>query len=155
VPNGEEKPEQRQAPQKSLALKEYGNYSNCTVVEMTPFDIAILFGKLRPVTDANGQGSLAEMYDRQVYLSHMQAEALYQGLGSSLASLNQRIQQSVTGSGLTYGYLGIGFRHRTERSHILCGRWTCPANYRAASPQEREFGQASQFSGRTPSKLRH
>jgi hypothetical protein len=94
VPDNEERQEQRQAPQKRLALKEDGYYSNCTLVEMTPFDIAILFGKLRPVTDSNGQGSVAEMYERQVYLSHRQATALYEGLGRSLASLSRMARQA-------------------------------------------------------------
>jgi hypothetical protein len=34
-----------------------------------------------PVSGANGQRSLVEMYDRQVYLSHLQARALYEALG--------------------------------------------------------------------------
>ncbi len=93
MPDNEERQEQRQAPQKRLALKEDGYYSNCTMVEMTPFDIAILFGKLRPVTDANGQGAVVEMYERQVYLSHRQARALYEGLGRSLASLSRMARQ--------------------------------------------------------------
>ncbi len=96
MPDNEERQEQRQAPQKRLALKEDGYYSNCTLVEMTPFDIAILFGKLRPVTDATGQGSVVEMYERQVYLSHRQARALYEGLGRSLASLSRMARQSET-----------------------------------------------------------
>jgi hypothetical protein len=96
VPDNEERQEERQALQKRLALKEDGYYSNCTVVEMTPFDIAILFGKLRPVTDSNGQGSLVEMYERQVYLSHRQARALYERLGQSLASLSRLARQSET-----------------------------------------------------------
>jgi hypothetical protein len=94
VPDNEEQQEPRQMPQKRLALKEDGYYSNCTVVEMTPFDIAILFGKLRPITDSNGQGSLVEMYERQVYLSHRQARALYERLGQSLASLSRMARQA-------------------------------------------------------------
>ncbi len=65
-------------------------------LELTPFDIAILFGKLRPVTDSNGQGSVVEMYERQVYLSHRQAGALYEGLGRSLASLSRMARQDET-----------------------------------------------------------
>jgi len=33
------------------------------------------------------------MYDRQVYLFHLQAKALYEALGRSLESLNQLVQQ--------------------------------------------------------------
>jgi hypothetical protein len=91
--NGEEKQEQRLTLQKRVALKEDGYYANCALVEMTPFDLSILFGKVRPVTDANGQGSLVELYDRQVYLSHLQARALYDALGRSLGSLIRAVQQ--------------------------------------------------------------
>jgi hypothetical protein len=93
VSNQEERQEQRQAVQKRVALKEDGYYANCTMVEMTPFDIAILFGKVSPVTDQTGQRSLVEMYDRQVYLSHLQARALYEALGRSLGSLGRPGQQ--------------------------------------------------------------
>ncbi|MEW6533399.1 MAG: DUF3467 domain-containing protein [Thermodesulfobacteriota bacterium] len=90
----EEQQEQQQALQKRVALKEDSYYANCTMVEMTPFDLAILFGKLRPITDANGQNSVVEMYERQVYLSHIQARALYEGLGRSLGSLSRMARQS-------------------------------------------------------------
>jgi hypothetical protein len=94
VANGEEKQGQRQALLKRVALKEDGYYANCTMVEMTPFDIAILFGKVRPVTDQTGQRSLVEIYDRQVYLSHLQTRALYEALGRSLGSLGQLAQEA-------------------------------------------------------------
>jgi len=71
VANDQERQEQPQTLQKRVALKEDDYYANCAMVEMTPFDVAILFGKVRPVMDANGQGSLVEMYDGQVYLSHL------------------------------------------------------------------------------------
>jgi hypothetical protein len=92
VANGEEKQEQRQTLQKRVALKEDGYYANCTMVEMTPFDIAILFGKVRPLTVQTGQRSLVEMYDRQVYLSHLQARALYDAVGGSLSRLGRPAQ---------------------------------------------------------------
>lgn len=88
--DSQEQQEQRQQPQglpKRVALKEDGYYANCTMVEMTPFDVAIVFGRVRPVSDANGQRSLVELYDRQVYLSHLQARALHEALGRSLSAL--------------------------------------------------------------------
>jgi hypothetical protein len=94
VSNSQERQEQRQTLQKRVSLKEDGYYANCTMVEMTPFDIAILFGKVRPVTDQSGQRSLVQMYDRQVYLSHLQARALYEALGKSLGSLGREAQPS-------------------------------------------------------------
>jgi len=47
-------------------------------------------GSLRP--DANGERSLVELYDRQVYLSHLQARAVYEALGRILGSL-QRLNE--------------------------------------------------------------
>jgi hypothetical protein len=85
----EETKEQRQTLQKRVALKEDGYYANCAMVETTPLDVAILFGKVRPVSDANGQRSLVDLYDRQVYLSHLQARALCDALGRSLGALKQ------------------------------------------------------------------
>ena len=48
----EQKQEQRQDLPKRIALKDDPYYANCTMLEMTPFDVAILFGKVRPTRDA-------------------------------------------------------------------------------------------------------
>jgi len=42
VANDQERQEQRQTLQKRVALKEDGYYANCSMVEMTPFDLSIL-----------------------------------------------------------------------------------------------------------------
>jgi hypothetical protein len=83
---------------KMMALKEDAYYSNCTVLESTPFDISVLFGKVRPRTDEEGRSSLVEVYERQVYLSHLQARALYDALGRTLSNLAQRQQQAADAS---------------------------------------------------------
>lgn len=72
---------------KMISLKEDGFYSNCTMVETTPFDISVLFGKVRPRVDEQGNRSLVEVYEKQIYLSHLQARALHEALGRSLASI--------------------------------------------------------------------
>lgn len=90
--DSEEQKDQRQGLQKRIALKEEAYYSNCSMVETTPFDIAVLFGKVRPMTDQAGQTALVEVYERQVYLSHLQAKALYEALGRSLSALNRQAQ---------------------------------------------------------------
>jgi hypothetical protein len=79
--------EQRSGMPKMVNLKEDGYYSNCSMVETTPFDISILFGKIRPRTDERGQASLVEVYEKQIYLSHMQARALFEALGKSLSAM--------------------------------------------------------------------
>jgi hypothetical protein len=78
---------QRVGSKKVVSLKEDGYYSNCSMVESTPFDIALLFGKIRPKTDEQGQASIVEVYEKQIYLSHLQARALFEALGKSLAAV--------------------------------------------------------------------
>lgn len=80
----EQQNEQRTGLPKLISTKEDAYYSNCTMLETTPFDISILFGKVRPRTDDKGQRQLVEVYERQIYLSHLQAKALYDALGRSL-----------------------------------------------------------------------
>lgn len=82
--------EQRQQLPKMLAVKDEAFYANCTMVETTPFDISILFGKVRPRSDEQGNRALVEVYERQVYLSHLQAKALFEALGRSLESLSKQ-----------------------------------------------------------------
>jgi hypothetical protein len=76
----------RAAMQKMVSLKEDGYYSNCIMVETTPFDVSVLFGKVRPRSDEQGQNMLVEVYERQIYLSHLQARALHDALARSLNS---------------------------------------------------------------------
>ncbi len=82
--------QQRQGMPKMVSIKEDAiYYANCTMLQTTPFDISALFGKVRPQTDDKGQGTLVEVYEKQIYLSHLQARALYDALGRSLANLSQ------------------------------------------------------------------
>ncbi len=81
--------QQQQTLPKMFSFKDEGYYTNCTMIETTPFDICLLFGKLRPGTDEAGNRSLVEVYERQVYLSHVQARALYETLGKSLEAMNR------------------------------------------------------------------
>jgi len=92
----QQQPAQQQTLPKRVALKDEPYYANTTMVQMTPFDLAILFGKITPVTDANGKGQLVEVYDRQIYLSFLQARALYDALGRSLSAMMQAVQQAQT-----------------------------------------------------------
>jgi len=86
-PEQQQQPNQQQTLPKRVALKDEPYYANCAMVQITPFDLAILFGKITPVTGGNGQGQLVEIYDRQIYLSHLQARALYDALKRSLSAL--------------------------------------------------------------------
>ena len=96
MPDNQEAKEPRTGPQKLVAIKDDGYYSNCTMVETTPFDISVLFGKIRPRTDEAGQRSLVEVYEKQVYLSHLQARALYEALGRGLNALSRQQEAPPT-----------------------------------------------------------
>jgi hypothetical protein len=90
--NPEERERRQQLP-KMVSLREDAYYANCTMLETTPFDISILFGRVRPRTDEKGQSTLVEVYEKQVYLSHLQARALYDALGRSLMAAAPKPQQ--------------------------------------------------------------
>ncbi|MFH1112949.1 MAG: hypothetical protein V1792_03425 [Pseudomonadota bacterium] len=81
------------------------NYQECTLVPGTrmmtcasmPLEGSLgsgALGKITPVTDENGQGQVVEMYDRQIYLSHLQARALHSALTKSLSSLARAGRQA-------------------------------------------------------------
>jgi hypothetical protein len=88
------KPEETQQPTtlpKVVSVQDDGLfYSNCSMIETSPFDISILFGKVRRRSNEKGEQSLVEVYERQVYVSHLQARALYEALGRSLHALSQQ-----------------------------------------------------------------
>jgi hypothetical protein len=85
--NDQEERQQAQGVQKLVSIKEEPYYANCTMVETTPFDISVLLGRVRPRTDDKGNRSLVEVYDKQVYFSHLQARALHEALGRAIATL--------------------------------------------------------------------
>ena len=88
------KPEETQQPTtlpKMVSVQEDASfYSNCSMIETSPFDISILFGKVRRRSNEKGEQGLVEVYERQVYVSHLQARALYEALGRSLQALSQQ-----------------------------------------------------------------
>jgi len=55
VAKNRDQEQQKATVQKVVSLREDGYYSNCTMVEANPFDISILFGKIRPKSDEKGQ----------------------------------------------------------------------------------------------------
>ena len=90
MPDTNDPKKTQQVTQKVVALKDDPVYANCSLVETTPFDISILFGRVRPKTDEAGNRELVEVYEKQVYLSHLQAKALYEALGRSLDALKRQ-----------------------------------------------------------------
>jgi hypothetical protein len=51
-------------------------YSNCAMIATSPRDISLFFGRLAPVQDDKGAQTLAELYERQIYMTVEQAEDL-------------------------------------------------------------------------------
>ncbi len=51
-------------------------YCNCAMVAASPRDISLFFGRLIPTADDKGNQSLAELYERQIYMTFEQAEDL-------------------------------------------------------------------------------
>jgi hypothetical protein len=98
VAENKDQEQQKATVQKVVSLREDGYYSNCTMVEANPFDISMLFGKIRHKTDEKGQQILMEIYEKQIYLSHLQAMALHRALGQSLQSVSKaETQRPVEG----------------------------------------------------------
>ena len=51
-------------------------YANCAMVATSPRDVSLYFGRLMPTQDEQCGQRLAEMYERQVYMTIEQAEDL-------------------------------------------------------------------------------
>jgi hypothetical protein len=98
VAENKDQEQQNATIQKTVSLREDGYYSNCTMVEANPFDISILFGKIRHKSDEKGQQILTELYEKQIYLSHLQAMALHRALGQSLQSVSKAQSERPTGA---------------------------------------------------------
>ena len=59
-------------------------YANCAMVATSPRDVSLFFGRLMPTQDEQGGQRLAEMYERQVYMTVEQAEDLARILAQTL-----------------------------------------------------------------------
>ena len=92
---GTEQPEsQRTAgqmgPSRVLARDISVYYSNCAMVATTPRDISMFFGRLVPASDEKGGQTLAELYERQIYMTLEQAEDLARMLTQTVANFKTR-----------------------------------------------------------------
>ncbi len=59
-------------------------YSNCAMIAMSPRDISLYYGRFVPASDDKGNQSLAELYERQVYMTIDQAEHIVKLLSQTL-----------------------------------------------------------------------
>ncbi len=68
-------------------------YANCAMVATTPRDVSVYFGRYTPVSDDKGSQQLAELYERQIYMTIEQAEDLMRILGQTLQALKNAGKQ--------------------------------------------------------------
>lgn len=64
-------------------------YSNCVMAATSPRDISLYFGRYVPTTDEKGTQQLAELYERQVYMTVEQAEDLARILSQTVLALKR------------------------------------------------------------------
>ncbi len=71
-------------------------YSNCVMIAMSPRDVSLYLGRFVPASDDKGNQSLAEFYERQIYMTVEQAEDLVRMLGQTLEAVKARRQAATT-----------------------------------------------------------
>lgn len=80
-PNGTESPQPPSqaptgGPARVMSNQMAIYYSNCAMVATSPRDVSLFFGRLVPTSDEKGGQTLAELYERQIYMTFEQAEDL-------------------------------------------------------------------------------
>lgn len=70
-------------------------YSNCAMVATTPVDISLYFGRYVQTNQPNQGPALAELYERQIYMTLEQAKKLAQVLNQTI----QGIETKQAGAG--------------------------------------------------------
>jgi hypothetical protein len=68
-------------------------YANCAMVATSPRDISVYFGRFTPVSDDKGGQQLAELYERQIYMTVEQAEDLMRILGQTVQAMKSGKKQ--------------------------------------------------------------
>lgn len=82
------------APARLLSRQISIYYANCAMIATTPRDLSIFFGRYTPITDDKGGQQLAELYERQIYMTMEQAEDLMRILGQTIQAVkNSRTQE--------------------------------------------------------------
>lgn len=63
-------------------------YSNCAMVGTSPVDLCVYFGRFGQTTDNNQQPLMAEIYEKQIYMTVDQARRLAAVLSQTLQSID-------------------------------------------------------------------
>lgn len=64
-------------------------YSNCVMAATSPRDISLYFGRYVPSADEKGGQQLAELYERQIYMTVEQARDLARMLNQTIVTLEK------------------------------------------------------------------
>jgi hypothetical protein len=65
-------------------------YANCVMIATSPRDLSLFFGRFVPTPDEQGGQKLAEVYERQVYMTIEQAEDLANVLNQTVKAFRAR-----------------------------------------------------------------
>jgi hypothetical protein len=65
-------------------------YANCVMIATSPRDLSLFFGRFVPTPDEQGGQRLAEVYERQVYMTLEQAEDLANVLNQTVKAFKVR-----------------------------------------------------------------
>ena len=65
-------------------------YSNCAMVATTPKDISLVFGRYVPANNQQAEQTMAELYERHIYMTVEQAEELTKTLTKTLEIIKSR-----------------------------------------------------------------
>jgi hypothetical protein len=65
-------------------------YANCAMIATSPRDISLFFGRFVPTADEKGAQKLAELYERQIYMTMEQAEDLAAVLNQTVKAFKAR-----------------------------------------------------------------
>jgi hypothetical protein len=68
-------------------------YTNCAMVATSPRDISLYFGRYVPASDEQGGHQLAELYERQIYMTVEQAEDLAKILNQTIQAIRSRSER--------------------------------------------------------------
>ena len=77
-------------------------YSNCAMIAVSPQEISLFYGRYVPTSDDKGSRALAELYERQIYMTFEQAEQIVKLISQTLearkANKNAALQQAQKGA---------------------------------------------------------
>ena len=82
--------QQQDQPARIIPDKLSIYYSNCAMVATTPVDISLYFGRYVQTNTQDQGPTLAELYERQIYMTLEQAKKLAQVLNQTIQGLEAR-----------------------------------------------------------------